>query len=99
VAQRGGDVVVRMDRPVVLDDGDAPRRRRNLRVAPVEGADLLAADQIVVQVVLVHLASERVAGADEALRAVGRPGRVHLADRPRYPGTTTCQSGATSGQR
>jgi hypothetical protein len=62
-----------MDRPVVLHEVDAPRRRIDLLKAPVEGADLLPSHQIVVEVI--HLAGERGERPgerpDEALRAGG----------------------------
>jgi len=82
LAQRRQHVGMVVDGPVVLHEVDAPGVWRDLIEAPVEGADLLAADQRVVEVL--HLAGERIERADKALRAVGRPRFVHLArTRPR----------------
>ncbi len=101
-AQRGGDVVVGMDRPVVLDDGDAPRRRVDLSTASVEGADLRAADQLLTSV----LRGKQIdsAPATEALTVadLGSPGSqggcsaAMLMPAPplcsrRLPRATTCK--------
>src|SRR5260370_32570259 len=73
LAQRRQHVVVVMDRPIILYNIDAPRRHVDLLEELVEGADLLAADPIVVEVV--QSTSNCVEGTDEALLAVRRPGR------------------------
>ena len=88
-------VVMVRDGPVVLDDRDARGPRLHASQLPIAGADLLAADQIVVP--LVSPPRQRSAGAKEALRAMGRAGAPR--QRGGASGAASIQSGAASGQR
>src|SRR5260221_6017375 len=83
LAQGRQHVVVVMDRPVVLYHIEALGGWIHLVELAVEGADLRATDQLVVQGV--HLARERTRGADEALLAGGGPGRGRPAGPPPRP--------------
>jgi hypothetical protein len=95
LAQRGLDVGMVVDRPVILHDVDALHASIDLIELSVEGVDLLASHPIVVQVV--DLARERVQGADDALLPIGRSRVVQLARAG--GGAAGIQSCAVSGQR
>src|SRR5258708_4681092 len=61
-----------MEGPIVLDDVDPLGPRIHVIQLPIAGADLLAADQVVVPIV--HPPSQRARGANAALLASGRAG-------------------------